>query len=116
MNKVTEKNNKRYRRHNRIRAKVFGTAERPRLAVYRSNKAIYAQLIDDVKRVTVAAADSRGIKGDTGVMRARAVGVEIATRANKIGVTEVVFDRGGFLYTGAIQELAEGARETGLKF
>jgi large subunit ribosomal protein L18 len=84
------------------------------LAVYRSNKAIYAQLIDDEKGVTIAAADSRTADGASVRERARAVGTTIAAAAQKAEVTRAVFDRGGFLFTGAIKEVAEGAREGGL--
>ena len=115
MSKASIKTDKRERRHGRIRAKVVGTAERPRLAVYRSNTTIYAQLIDDAKRVTLAAADSRTVAGNARE-RARAVGTVLAGLAKKAGVTKAVFDRGGFLYTGAVKELAEGARESGLEF
>jgi len=95
---------------------MAGTAECPRLAVYRSNKSIYAQLINDETHTTLAAADSRKAKGATPREKARAVGILIAEAAKKAGVTKVVFDRGGFLYTGAVKELAEGARESGLTF
>ncbi len=116
MNKVDEKIVKRNRRHGRIRARVEGTAERPRLAVYRSNRFVYAQLIDDDKGVTIASADSRSAKGSTAREKARAVGTSIAKAAAKRKITSVVFDRGGFLYTGGIKELADGARESGLTF
>ena len=115
MSKASIKQAKRTRRHGRIRAKVVGTAERPRLSVYRSNTALYAQVIDDTKRCTLAAADSRTASGNTRE-RARAVGKMIAEAAKKAGITKVVFDRGGFFYTGAVKELAEGAREAGLEF
>ena len=116
MSKISIKTAKRTRRHGRIRSKVAGTADKPRLAVYRSNTAIYAQLIDDVKGATLAAADSRTAKGENARARARAVGSAIAEAAKKAGVSKVVFDRGGFLYTGSVKELAEGAREAGLIF
>ena len=116
MNTSTRKQTQRARRHNRIRAKVAGTAERPRLAVYRSNKEIYAQLINDDAGVTLAAVDSRKAKGKTPREKARAVGTSIGEAAKKAGVSAVIFDRGGFLYTGAVKELAEGAREAGLTF
>lgn len=107
---------KRIRRHNRIRARVSGTAETPRLAVFRSNTAVYAQLVDDVKGVTIASADTRKAAGATTREKARATGAALATLAKERGVERVVFDRGGFLYTGVVRELAEGAREGGLIF
>lgn len=110
------KTEKRIRRHARIRAKVCGTAEQPRLAVYRSNRALYVQLIDDARAVTLAAGDSRTITGANGRVRARTLGAQIATTALKLGITKAVFDRGGFLYAGSIRDLAEGAREAGLQF
>lgn len=108
----------RARRHRRIRGKVSGSAERPRLSVYRSNKRIYAQVIDDVKGHTLAAAGSheeslRGLsKGDAAI----AVGKLVAERAKSAGVSSVVFDRGGYLYHGRVKSLADGAREAGLEF
>ena len=98
-----------------IRDKVSGTAERPRCAVFRSNKQIYVQLIDDVTHTTVTSASSAGIKG-TKIDQAVAVGKLIAENAKKVGVDTVVFDRGGFLYHGRIKALADSAREAGLKF
>lgn len=109
------KTEKRTRRHARIRANIAGTAERPRLAVFRSNTALYAQLIDDAAGRTLAAANTRTVKAEGLRARARAVGEEIASRAKKAGIERVVFDRGGFLYAGAIREVAEGAREGGLQ-
>ncbi|MBP9771328.1 MAG: 50S ribosomal protein L18 [Candidatus Pacebacteria bacterium] len=105
----------RVRRHNRIRAKIAGTTERPRLAVFRSNRYISAQLIDDTKGVTIASATSRGMKGG---MRESAVkvGGAIAKAAKELGVATVVFDRGGFTYSGTIESLATGARDGGLTF
>jgi large subunit ribosomal protein L18 len=116
MSTTDSKQINRKRRHNRVRAKVSGTAECPRLAVYRSNKCIYVQLIDDVKAVTLGATDSRKVTGENARARASAVGTEIANIAKKIGIEKVVFDRGGFLYTGSIKEVAEGARKGGLTF
>jgi len=98
-----------------IRKKVSGTSERPRLAVFRSNKEIYAQLIDDVAGSTLASASSKEAKGNK-TEQAAAVGVLIAANAKKAGVETVVFDRGGFLYHGRVKALAESAREAGLKF
>ncbi len=116
MEKSQYKTEKRVGRHKRIRAKVSGTATRPRLAVYRSNKYVYAQLIDDVAGKTLAAADSRKESGANLTERAGAVGTAIATKAKAAGLTEVVFDRGGFRYQGAVAALADGARQGGLGF
>jgi large subunit ribosomal protein L18 len=98
-----------------IRKKVSGTSERPRLAVFRSNKEIYAQLIDDVAGNTLASASSADVKG-TKTEQATVVGKLIADNAKKAGIDTVVFDRGGFLYHGRVKALAESARESGLKF
>lgn len=103
------------RRRKRIRAKISGTAERPRLSVYKSNTATYAQLIDDAKGVTLAAASSQGVKGNK-TTSAKAVGIELAKLAKSKNIAKVVFDRGGFIYTGRIKALADGAREGGLEF
>ncbi len=112
-------NKARLKRHTRVRSKISGTAQRPRLDVFRSNCNIYAQLIDDENGVTLAAAASNekdfGISGGN-KEGARKVGQLIAARAAEKGITEVVFDRGGYIYHGRVQELAEGAREGGLKF
>ncbi|MBP9760197.1 MAG: 50S ribosomal protein L18 [Candidatus Pacebacteria bacterium] len=116
MNKSSIKQEKRVRRHHRIRAKVQGTAECPRLAVYRSNTALYAQLIDDVSAKTIASVDSRKATGTGAREKARFVGTHIAEKAKGIKVTKVVFDRGGFLYAGTIKELADSARTGGLIF
>ena len=112
-------NAQRLKRHKRVRAKVFGTPERPRLNVFRSEKNIYAQVIDDVNGVTLASASSldKAIEGYGGnVAAATAVGKLVAERAKAKGIETVVFDRGGYLYHGRVQALAEGAREGGLKF
>ena len=113
-------NAQRLKRHRRVRAKISGTAERPRLNVYRSKSNIYAQIIDDRAGVTLCAASSldKEFKGKSGGNKeaARAVGKMIADRAKKKKITNVVFDRGGYLYHGRVQELAEGAREQGLEF
>ena len=109
----------RMKRHKRIRGKISGTAERPRLSVFRSEKHIYAQLIDDVAGKTLASASSveKAFEGSgSNKEAARKVGNMIADRAKKAGIEEVVFDRGGYIYHGRVQELAEGAREGGLKF
>ena len=100
-----------------IRTKVSGTAERPRLTVFRSNSQIYAQVIDDTKGVTLASASSLGIKDKmTKSEKAALVGKAIAEAAKKAGVNEVVFDRNGYLYHGRVQSLADAAREAGLQF
>lgn len=115
MEKTKYKTHKRAGRHARIRAKVKGTADRPRLAVFKSNTAIYAQLINDDLGTTIATADSRKVKG-TLSEGAKAVGTAIAEAAKKASITSVVFDRGGFRYQGVIALLADSARETGLNF
>lgn len=110
------KDQSRRRIHLRIRKKVNGTAERPRLSVYRSNLEIYCQLVDDAKGHTLAAADSRGIASGTKTEQAAAVGKLIAEKAKAAGIETVVFDRGGYLYHGRVKALADGAREGGLNF
>jgi large subunit ribosomal protein L18 len=114
------KQEQRRRRHFRVRKKVRGTAERPRLAVFRSNKHVYAQLIDDVAGRTLAAAstmesDARG-SGTGTVAAAKSVGQRIGERAKAAGVSSAVFDRGGFQYHGRVAAVADGAREAGLEF
>jgi large subunit ribosomal protein L18 len=107
----------RHRRHRRVRKRVIGTPERPRLAVFRSNRHVYAQVIDDVAGKTLAAASTRkDAEGDDPKARAKAVGVALAAKAKDAGVTRVAFDRGGFMYHGRIEAVAEGAREGGLDF
>ncbi len=106
----------RQRRHRRVRGKITGTAERPRLAVFRSNSDVYVQVIDDVKGCTLAAADSRAVGVGDKTAKARATGTLIAERAKAAGISSVVFDRGGFLYHGRVKALADGAREGGLEF
>ena len=106
----------RERRKKRIRAKVFGVGEKPRLSIFRSNKYITAQLIDDSKGVTLASATSKNIKGKSVIERAKAVGESIAKQAQTKNIIKVVFDRGGYLYTGSVSAVADGAREAGLKF
>ena len=110
----TTKTTKRIFRHNRIRSRVIGTAEKPRLAVYKSNTAVYAQLINDDTNTTIASADSRKEKGKTLTEKAALVGKSIAESAKKAKVEKVVFDRGGFKYQGIVAALADGAREGGL--
>ncbi|MBO6178107.1 MAG: 50S ribosomal protein L18 [Selenomonadaceae bacterium] len=114
-----DKNKARQKRHFRVRNHIKGTAERPRLNVFRSLANIYAQVIDDEKGVTLAAASSKdkGFSGYGGnIEAAKTVGAEIAKRAAEKGITEVVFDRGGYVYHGRVAALAEAAREAGLKF
>ena len=109
----------RLKRHKRVRAKVSGTPECPRLNVFRSEKNIYAQVIDDVNGVTLCAASSveKGFEGSgSNKEGARKVGKMVAERAKAKGIDQVVFDRGGYVYHGRVQELAEGAREGGLDF
>lgn len=120
MIKVTDANKQRLKRHKRVRAKISGTAERPRLNVFRSGKHIYVQIIDDIKGETLCSASSVDpeFKGTSGGNKegAAAVGKLIADRAKKKKIEEVVFDRGGYIYHGRVKELAEAAREGGLKF
>lgn len=116
MDKAAQKVASRTRRHARVRARVSGSAARPRLAVFRSNRYVYAQLINDEKGVTVAAIDSRKVSGAKTSDRATEVGKAIAAAAGKLGITEAVFDRGGFKYQGIIAAVADGARAGGLKF
>ena len=100
----------------RIRGKVAGTAERPRMSVFRSNKGIYVQLIDDLNGRTLAAASSKGIEGGTKTEVSAKVGQEIAKIAKEKGIEAVVFDRNGYLFHGRVKSLADAAREAGLKF
>lgn len=100
----------------RIRKKVVGTAERPRLSVFRSNKQIYAQVINDKAGVTLAAASSLGFEKMNKTEQAKKVGLLLAEKAKAAGVESVVFDRNGYLYHGRVQSLADGAREGGLNF
>jgi large subunit ribosomal protein L18 len=114
--KLSRRQNIRYS----IRRKIAGTAQKPRLSVFRSNNGIYAQLIDDIKGVTLASASSKekGVAAQKGkkVDQSKLVGQAIARKATELGVKEIVFDRGGYLYHGRVKALAEGAREGGLKF
>ena len=112
-------NKKRLTRHKRVRAKISGTAARPRLNVFRSNANIYAQIIDDVNGVTLVSANTleKEFEGATGnAEAAKKVGLVLAERAKAKGIEAVVFDRGGYIYHGRVAALAEGAREGGLKF
>jgi len=122
---IKEKIKKRIRRHRRVRAKVQGTAEKPRLCVFRSNKHIYAQLIDDDARKTLVAAKDTEIKKispeikkkfSRKVALAYEVGILIAKKAQDLGIKKVVFDRGGYKYHGRVKAVAEGARKGGLQF
>ena len=113
-----DKNVSRVRRHARVRAKISGTSEAPRLCVYRSNKNIEAQIIDDVKRVTLVASSSMALKLENGsnVEAAALVGKDIASKALAKKIKKVVFDRSGYIYHGRVKALAEAAREAGLDF
>jgi large subunit ribosomal protein L18 len=113
-----KRNEIRQRVHTRIRRRMVGSAERPRLNVYRSLNHIYAQVIDDAKGVTLVSASTVAAKAKTGgnVAAAREVGRQIAERAKEKGISKVVFDRGGYLYHGRIKALADAAREAGLEF
>lgn len=118
----TDKNQERIVRHKRVRRKVVGTSERPRLAVFRSLSHVYAQVIDDAQGITLASASTLDadvkslIEGKSKSEQAKIVGETVAKRAMEKGITEVVFDRGGYIYIGRVQALADGAREAGLKF
>ena len=120
--KKIDKNSNRIARHKRVRKKVFGTAERPRLNVFRSTNNIYVQIIDDVNRVTLASASTldkeikSAVESTGNKEAAKKVGELAAKRAIEKGIKQVVFDRGGYIYHGRIQELANGAREAGLEF
>jgi len=114
---TSEKVRGRQNRHRRVRKKVVGTPDRPRLAVFRSNRHIYAQVIDDASGRTLASSSTlAGASGDDPTARAKAVGTEVAAKAKDAGVTSVTFDRGGFIYHGRVKAVAEGAREGGLQF
>lgn len=122
MKKLQDKNKIRVNRHRRIRNKISGTTERPRLSVYRSSTNIYAQIIDDVNGTTLVSASTKDkelagkVSEMTKVEAAKVVGAELAKRAIEKNIETVVFDRGGYVYHGRVQSLAEGARENGLKF
>ncbi len=114
MSRTAKKVTQRARIRRRIRAKVSGTPARPRLSVFRSNKHIYAQIIDDAAGVTLAAASTREGNGGIGVDASKAVGQRIAERAKEAGIDRAVFDRGGYRYHGNVKAVAEGARGGGL--
>lgn len=115
---ATKKDNRRLRIRKGIRKKIAGTSERPRLSVFKSNTAIYAQLIDDLAGRTLAYASSveLGSKNSTNIELSKEVGKKLAEKAKSTGIEDVVFDRGGYVYHGKVKALAEGAREGGLKF
>ena len=100
----------------RIRGKISGTPERPRMSVFRSNKGIYVQIIDDIAGNTLVASSSKGLEGGTKTEIAAKVGADIAKKAMDKGITQVVFDRNGYLFHGRVKSLADAAREAGLKF
>ncbi|CAM4162963.1 50S ribosomal protein L18 [Erysipelothrix inopinata] len=118
MAKKLSRNQERVRRHARVRRKVSGTQERPRLSVYRSNSHINVQIIDDVAKETLVSTGSVQLKLENGgnIEAATKVGAEVAKLAKDKGITKVVFDRGGYIYHGRVQALAEAAREAGLEF
>jgi large subunit ribosomal protein L18 len=118
MTNKPSKNVSRLRRHARVRAKISGTAEKPRLCLYRSNKNIEVQLIDDVKGVTLVASSSVALKLENGsnIEAAKAIGKDVAEKALKANIKTIVFDRSGYLYHGRVKALAEAAREAGLAF
>ena len=117
MIKKESKNSVRIKRHMKIRRNLSGTETTPRLCVFRSNSAIYAQLIDDVKGVTIASSSSLELKlKNNNLEAAKAVGKDIAEKAKKANIKSVVFDRGGYLYHGRVAALASAARENGLEF
>ncbi len=116
MNKINKKIQKRQRRHKRIRAKISGDKNRPRISFFKSNKHIYIQLIDDENGKTIFGISSDGIKGKTMTEKARDMGKVVAKMALDKKINSVVFDRGGFLYSGKIKVFADSARENGLKF
>lgn len=116
MHNLNTKRNKIQKRHKRIRAKISGTSTMPRLSVYKSNTSVYAQIIDDSKGKTIVSFDAKKAKGKSMIEKSIQAGKEIAKLALEKGVKKVVFDRGGFIYTGKIKAFADGAREGGLKF
>lgn len=107
---------KRERRHRKIRSKIFGVAQKPRLSIFKSNKFISAQIIDDEKAITLASSSTKDMKGKTLILRSKEAGIVLAKKATEKNITTVVFDRGGFIFTGAVKAFADGAREGGLKF
>lgn len=116
MKSLNTKKENRNRRHKRIRAKISGTEDRPRLSIFKSNKHISAQIIDDENGKTLLSVHSREVKGKTMLEKSAMVGESIASKAMAKKINKVVFDRGGFIYAGNVKVLAEGARKGGLKF
>ncbi len=116
MSKLNEKTRNRVKRHKKIRTRVSGTKDTPRLSLYKSNKRIYAQIIDDVAGTTIVSALTDSKKGKTMTQKATEAGKDIAKKAIEKKIKNVVFDRGGFLYTGKVKAFADSARESGLKF
>lgn len=116
MSKINSKTEKIERRHRRVRSKVKGTKERPRLSVFKSNRDIYVQLIDDIAGKTLGAASSMEMKGKSMIEKAKAVGESIAKVAKTKKIEKVVFDRGGYVYAGKVKVLADSARAGGLIF
>ncbi len=118
MIKQVSKNVARIRRHKRVRNKISGTSDTPRLCLYRSNKHVHAQIIDDTKGTTLVSSSSITLKLENGsnIEAAKQVGLDIAKKALEKNITKVVFDRSGYIYHGRVKALAEGAREAGLKF
>jgi len=118
MIKKVSSNDARIRRHKRVRKNISGTSEMPRLNVFRSNKEIYAQVIDDVNGITLASSSSKTLKITNGgnLEGAKLVGKDIAEKCKKLKIEKVVFDRGGYLYHGRVAALADAARENGLEF
>ena len=116
MKTLNAKIEKRVRRHAKIRSTLFGTKDKPRLSVYKSNKHISVQLIDDENAKTLASSHSRDVEGKTMTEKATMVGENISIKAKALKIVSVVFDRGGFIYTGNVKAVADGARKGGLKF
>ena len=116
MKKLISKIKNRVRRHKRVRAKIFGTMDCPRLSFFKSNKQIYAQLIDDETEKTLVGVSSLKLSEKSGTDKAKKLGEEIAKLAKDKKISKVVFDRGGFLYTGTVKTFADSARDNGLKF
>ncbi len=114
--RAMSKSDVRVRRHARVRGRISGTAKRPRLAVFRSNRFVSVQLIDDVKGQTLASAHGREFKGSSQAMQAKQIGEAIAKRAKAAGISTIVFDRGGYQYAAQVKALADAARTGGLKF
>jgi large subunit ribosomal protein L18 len=113
---IKSKKESRDRRRKRIRAKVSGTALKPRLSVFKSNKFMSIQLIDDEKCITIASVTTKGLKGKGELVKSKEIGLAIGKTAIAKKIDTIVFDRGGYIYTGAVKAVAEGAREAGLKF